>query len=477
MSTDKDTMSPFMQENVLTLLCFSNKNASFLANAVSPADFESTIYKEFAKACIGYVERFGEPPKEHIADLLEHHLQDEKAGPLYSQVLTNIYQSQEAVNEEYVLTQLRQFLRLQRFKAGLMTSVELVQNDRLEEAENAMVNAMRSQIDVFDKGASLLDTDRSLHFLHREDEVIRTGIPHLDRFNLGPSKGAMWMLIAPAKAGKSWGLVHLGKMAAISGKRVLHITLEMPEWQVSQRYIQSILSVSKRKGNFLRTKFVRRKKHDFVSRLDVDEILDRPSFEDHNIAKVIQGKLVKIKHRLPLIIKQFPTGMLTVSGLNAYLDSLARSEGFVPDMLILDYPDLMDYQAGANDQRVALGTLFKKLRGMAIERNLALAVVTQSNREGAGSKVVKDTNVAEDWSKIATADTIITFNRTKAEKDLGLARLWVSNARDDTDKFFVILSQCYDLGQFCLDSALMGDNYWNMLKQHVADDDDMEEEQ
>jgi hypothetical protein len=71
--------------------------------------------------------------------------------------------------------------------------------------------------------------------------------------------------------------------------------------------------------------------------------------------------------------------------------------------------------------------------------------------------------VAEDWSKIATSDTVLTYNQTAKERELGLARIYVSNARSEFDKITVLIAQAYSVGQFSLDSALMQDEYWSQI--------------
>jgi replicative DNA helicase len=143
--------------------------------------------------------------------------------------------------------------------------------------------------------------------------------------------------------------------------------------------------------------------------------------------------------------------------LRAYLDGLERFHKIIPDVIILDYPDLMDIDG--NQLRVDTGKIYKDLRGIAVSKNLAMVVASQGNRTSASAKMVTDSMVAEDYSKIATADNVLTYSQTPQEHKLGLARLFVSNGRNDEDKFVVLISQSYTTGQFCLDSALMSSAY------------------
>jgi replicative DNA helicase len=167
----------------------------------------------------------------------------------------------------------------------------------------------------------------------------------------------------------------------------------------------------------------------------------------------LAARLRKLRTRARFLIKEFPTSTLSVAGLNAYLDSLAKVHRFVPDVLLIDYPDLM--AVDSRNLRTDLGVIYKQIRGVAVKRNLALATVTQGTRQSTQSRVVSENMVAEDFSKVATADTILTYSQTPEEKKLGLARIMVANARDAEDKYIVLVSQNYATGQFCIDSAFM----------------------
>jgi predicted PP-loop superfamily ATPase len=168
------------------------------------------------------------------------------------------------------------------------------------------------------------------------------------------------------------------------------------------------------------------------------------------------------KNRPPLMIKQFPTGSLSVAAYKAYLDGLERFHKFIPDVVILDYPDL--FEMDSKNIRTETGRVYRELRGIAVARNHALVVASQGNRDSATSKLVTGEQASEDYSKIATADNVITYSQTMEEKALGLARLFVSQGRNDEDKFISLISQSYGTGQFCLNSTLMLSDYWDFVE-------------
>ena len=57
-----------------------------------------------------------------------------------------------------------------------------------------------------------------------------------------PARDTVTVLIAVLGQGKSWWLVHLGREALVRRKRVVHVSLELPQDQVMARY-QNIFAI------------------------------------------------------------------------------------------------------------------------------------------------------------------------------------------------------------------------------------------
>jgi len=452
MATD-DRLSGALAENILVLLCFSDE-AKMIRSCITPNLWESAVYRDVCAHACDFLDQFGEPIREHLPDALENILSgsDKRKAQSYQRVVDNLFLSKDAINTTYVISKVHEFVRQQNLKGAVVRAVEAIEAGNLSEAEVELQKGLKSQSTVFELGLNMADASTAMAFMDTQDDGILTGIAELDKRGITPHPGELYLIIAPMKVGKTWGLIHFGKHAILQRKTVAHVTLEMSEMRCSQRYIQSLFSVTKREALIKVPMF----KQDKLGRLtDIDyEEISRPTFADANIRKTLTAKLKKeLSKRAPLIIKQFPTASLTINELDAWLDGLERFHKVVPDVLIIDYPDLM--KTDSKNLRVDLGIIFKELRGLAIRRNIAVVAATQGNRASMSAKVVNSDMVAEDVSKIATADNVITISRTEQEKKLGLARLYVSNARNEEDKFMVLISQCYAAGQFALDSVAM----------------------
>lgn len=464
------TLTRYLQENILTLVCFDDQAAPIIRGSIEVENFDNAQYQKIISRAYDYIDEYGEAPKTHLPDILEDLIEnkDDKRAELYAKVVENIYESfNEGVNRNYVIKSLSEFTRAQTIKAGLLNAVKEAKANNIAEAELIIEKALNSRQISFQKGLMLGDSN-SLDFLDQEDNWIRIGIDCFDERGICPAPKELMTLMAPSGRGKTWFMIHIGKMAMMQGKKVLHITLEMSEQKTMQRYVQSLFSVSKREAEFEVASFVR----DGEGRLDdfdFQTVKDRPHFRTKGIKDILKKKVRKFHRRKNFIIKEFPTGSLTCKELEAYLEMLERHEKFVPDIIIVDYADL--FKMNGTDKRVATGEVYKELRGIGVKRNCAIVTASQSNREGENVKLIDLTHLAEDYSKAAISDNIITYNQTDAERDLGMARLFVAKGRNDEAFMQVLVSQQYGMGQFALDNIRLGSDasYWSSVTEYSED--------
>lgn len=461
-----------VQEGLVGLLCFDEKTGALLKSII-PAENFDVYYRSLVDAATKFWAQFGKPPGEHTLDLIDELVRKRpKDKDLLKRLMRSLFESRDRLNAEYLMGQAARFVRLQRMKAGITEAVDLIQADKLDDAETVLAAAMRKSYDLFDPGTFLTDAKRSLAFLHDHATSFPTGISELDNVGLGPVRKELHLFVARPKRGKTWWLVNLGKQALVHGYKVLHVTLEMSEARISQRYMQALFSISKRKAQHKRIAFVK----DSLGRLiDLKEkaVPKRPGLNSPGIERYLRASLQGWERRPPLLIKEFPTGSLTVKELEGYLDMLEASSGFMPDLLLLDYADLMNIDT--RNYRHELQRVYKDVRGLALTRNIAVATASQANREGGKAKLITDMHAAEADAKGAIVDTMITYNRTPEEKRCALARLFVAAARNDADQFQILISQNYSIGQFFFDSTRMLGRYGDILPTLGGEDEEEDE--
>ena len=468
-----DKLSGAQQENLLTLLAFSDTAFRLVRDSVEPQLFTSTVYRDIVTRVHAYIDQFKRPPKDHLPDLLEDVLAADNAqSELYAQVLSAANEARETINEEYVLGQLESFVRQQQIKIGIVQAHQLVTDGDLDQAETVLEAALKNRLQLFHPGRTLRTIVHDLKVRGDVVEVVLLGMPELDRRRIGPARKELFLFIAPPGRGKSWFMMHVTKRALMQRYRCAVITLEMGEQTWGTRLTQALFALTRRQSEVVYAR-LQRDNLGRLSGLTQGKMKKVGNLADEKTLQDVEQKLEAMGGRLDVVVKEFPTRSLTTHSLRAYLDALERVERFTPDLLILDYADLM--KVDPKNYRLELGTLYQDLRGLAAERNMMLVTASQANRAGAGARTVLDTHTAEDFSKIGTTDAAITYSQTASEKRLGLARLFVSKARMEEDRFSLLVTQSYATGQFCLDSIKMNEIYWDHLSELAGTEADVAE--
>lgn len=454
-----------LQENILVMLCYNDEHIKTLISNVKIEMFDNEFYRDIADKAIKYYKEFGRTPADHLADLFEKQLasKNKVQAKTYEQVLVSINTLKDDIHPKFVMRELNKFVREQNMRLALHQAVTFFQEGKLDDVDRLLDNR-KTVIDTFDQGLMFgSDMERTLSFLYNEDEIFWTGIPQLDELGVAPARGELFTFVGLPSTGKSWGLVHLGKMNLLTRSTVLHISLEMSEPKCSMRYVQSLLSIAKSSRDMRQIELTTNK-YGVADDMELVKVLNYSSLKDDDIGAKISAKLGKFKFKKPrLIIKQFPTGMLTIDMLKAYLENLATYCNIHPDILIVDYADLMALDS--KFLRVETGQIYQKLRGLAIEHDMAVVTASQANRVGENVVTLTRKHLAEDFSKVAISDNVVTYNQTAYEYKLGLARLYVDKARNDRKGDTVLVTQNYNMGQYCLQSSLIRGNYFDVLEE------------
>lgn len=470
-----------LQENLITILCHNDREGRIVANLIDPSLFEGE-YRVVAERSVDYWRRFKEAPKDHTPDLVADILDDpgNRKANAYKRILSNMFSLAPSVNTVYVIDQLRTFTRVQRLKDGILKSAERINSKQelaIEEVEIIWNDLLRGRQVDFQHGLRLSELDHIIDAITTQSTTneFKTGIPELDSKGIVPARGTALLFIGTKGTGKSWFCIQCGKLAVLDRKRVLHVTLEMSEYQVAKRYYQSFFSVSRRHEK-VRVSTIEKNSLGRIDEITFEDIIPEFTLESENLRTELVSRFPWFAPRFKdLIVKRFPTRELTPDKFEAYLDTLELVEGFIPDLVIIDYLGLM--RTNADNHRISLGRTFEELRGICVRRNHALVTPHQAHRQAMDSPMVGSKHVAEDWSLVGTADQVLTITKTKAEKRFGLARLWVSHARDEGDEFGVLITQNYDIGQFVIESVYLGSDYADRLKELTTKADDEPEDE
>lgn len=464
-----------LQESVLAAILYDDKTGAAIAAQVTPGLFDET-YREIAERALSYRRKYQKAPGvAHLDDLFGKLLSVGRA-PRLRRLVFDLAELSGGINGPYVLNSIQDFIRGQKIKEALIQSnarYEQGGDDWFKDVEANWSRAMRFRTNTMDAGTFLNDTKKTLKFFDRDESGVSLGVKELDQLGVKLRAKRMMLYLSPKGTGKSWTCVHVGVQSLMQGEKPLHLALEMDEEETAGRYYQRIFAGALREDKFNRS-FLEFDELGRLSGYKTRSVAPRLDFSQPGARRLLLKKLKPWGTRLGrLVIKEFASGSLTMDQLEAYLDYLELECGYIPTVLIVDYPDLM--LQDPKNLRVSLGQTYVNLRGLAQKRGLKLFCPTQGGRATIRGKNTRSKDVTEDISKIFTADDTITYQRTEAEEEKGLARLRVEHARGTFSGATIVITQSYATGQWCLQSALMQQAYWRKMQAEEGGQNEQED--
>lgn len=458
-------LSSAVQEALLALLCYDNVDGATAAALVEEKHYDP-VYREIAEQALAYRQRHKRAPGTHTLDIFQAAKErDDDRAELYERLFESIKKTRKGIEPQYVLDRARAFVKLQRMKRALASAVRSIQRDDesgLLECESTLDEALKGRELEFTSGLSFIhDIRRSTAFLESPEESFPTGIAALDERGLGPVRKRLYLFVAPAKAGKSWHLAGLAKSAYQHALRVVYVSFELSEQELSQRFTQALFSMSKRAASKIDYRqFVKTEsKKDWGTEWDLVKLRKIENFADPSIKKKLRAKLKTFADGERIILKEFPMSSVTPKRLEAYLDALEHREKYIPDLLVIDYSGIMKLNPKVARWEGVL-EVTQEMKRIAQERNIAVATAQQTKASAATASRIDKQHIGSSWDQIATADTVITYSQTDEEREDKIARLFVAAARTDEDRFEILVSQSYEIGQFALSSIRLGENYY-----------------
>ena len=303
---------------------------------------------------------------------------------------------------EYVKEKALDFCRKQAFRGALEEAVDLIQVDKFDSVMDLMRNAL--SVGTTPSVGHDFFEDMDARFVRINRAPIPTGIDKIDAkdiLNGGLGKGEIGVITAPTGVGKSHMLVNLGCAALRAGFNVIHYTFELTEMGTGLRYDSNLCQIPS------------------------NEVPDRKD-EVIEYYKESGNQLGK------LMIKEYPTGAATVQTLRSHIEKLSL-KGFIPQILIVDYADIMRSSRQYDSMRHELKKVYEDLRNLAMEKCIPIWTASQSNRESANSDIVSLESMSESYGKAQVADVVISISRKPAEKSDGSGRLYIAKNRAGRD--------------------------------------------
>ena len=140
-----------------------------------------------------------------------------------------------------------------------------------------------------------------------------------------------------------------------------------------------------------------------------------------------------------LIIKEYPTGSASVNTLRSHVKHLER-EGFIPDVIFVDYADIMKSTSSFQEKRFALTSIYESLRALAMELTVPIWTASQASRAAINESKFDLKVISESLGKAQTADVILGIGRSDDDKLKRKAQLLCLKNRNGEDGYALELN-------------------------------------
>ena len=148
---------------------------------------------------------------------------------------------------------------------------------------------------------------------------------------------------------------------------------------------------------------------------------------------------------------------------------MAETEGFVTDVLVVDYQDITKPIGGGTEIRNQLDLISKHFRGFSMSFHCATFSASQTNRSGLSSSQVTGESIAEDFRKLAHCTSMVSMEQTSSMRNQHLMRLRNIAIRNGKTGEPCVFNQCLELGQFVFGEPILAKN---LIMDNDEDDND-----
>jgi replicative DNA helicase len=444
------------EKKLITNMIVSTEFLSKIHNLVDPKLFETPYARTLSMWILEFYGYAKEAPGRAIQDVYQKKasmLQDEQKEDMadYLSNLSSEWERHQINNVDYSYKNGTEYLRLRSVNNHIEKIQNAFQKNDPDEAESLIASFKRLERPE-STGIDLL----------RDAELIKEAFEHKDE-RLFKYRGALgdaigWIcrqdfisINGPAKRGKSWYMMDFGFRAALTGHKVLFISLEMTVHQTVRRWWQAFQGQPAKPGVYRTPRF------DCIQDKDIDIVFEQKEFKGVDTSlDAIQDKQLHYRQACgdgEVRLEIFPSGQMTLSDIEREIDNMEFYDNYVPDVIVIDYADILKPEV-KGEKRHQLDDIWSRLRGIAQSRNVALVTGSQTGRATVKKDADADT-VSEHFGKIAHITQGIFLNQTDDEKEMGIMRIKPSVRRDGvTTSRDICVLQGLHIGRPVLDSRI-----------------------
>ena len=499
-----------VERKIVTAMIVSAHFLQEVVKLYKPSYMKSQFSRVVCGWCIDFFLKYKDAPQHHIQDIYESHRKsksiDQETAQLVAEFLTDLSKTYEGgtekFNHKYVLDQTVEYFRGRAIDSLIEEMQTLRDAGELTLAE-ARITEYKKVVQEVSSGCDpLMDKDLIISALETDDDEENNGD---FLFQLGGDFGKLvgpfyrddFIAIAgPMKRGKTWFFQYLAIQAMLAGLNTAYFSMgDMTIKQMVKRIHRMLSALPIKAGIYDFPVFDCLKNQQGVcelpQRVGAGKLFSGKEKPDYDSTitwapcDVCRGtknyristwmNSVELKQQLTwqkalkkgaalnkmmqgkLRLEAWPRKSAGMADIEATLQLWEHFEGFIPDVIITDYADIMRDESREQEYRHKLNWLWEAHDSMAKRRHCLVVTGTQTTRSTLSGKDIGPDEIAEDIRKMAHVSLLLGLNQTAKEKRDKVMRISKLASRHDEFDFErgCLLLQQLDCGLFHIDSLLL----------------------
>ena len=316
-----------------------------------------------------------------------------------------------------VIRKTENWIKDRAITVAILDCVNIIEGKDKKQTRDGMPTILNDALGIsFDATVGhdyFIDAENRHDFYTRKNTTIKKFPFGLDVLNKATDGGyeskSLNIIIGGTGGGKSLTLCNFCADSLTQGNNCLYITLEMADMKIAQRIDANLMDV---------------------------EVNDLKYMEKSKYGEDLTT--IKSKTDGRLVIKEYPAGSVHAGHFRALLNELKLKKNFEPDIVYIDYLNLCSSSRYKIDNSYNyVKGVAEELRGLAMEKNLAIWSATQFNREGMKSSDPGVSNTSESIGLAFTADFMIGITASDEMKHMNKLKITqiAKNRYESIDKY------------------------------------------
>ncbi len=420
---------------------------------------EISFLKLVAKWCINFYNKYEKAPKNEITIMFEEYKQqsrDESKAETIEIFLNNLSSQHQdgkyAGNSLYLLDRVEKYFKIKSLEQLKNNITGAILEDDILKAESYISNYTRISRPVSDGIDILKDTSQAISILYETEDKLFKLPGQLGKKIKYFCRDDLVACVAPAKRGKTWWLIEMATRALYAKRKVLFVSLEMTTSQMISRVYQNLLG---------ECKVLPEERTEKESEIEVpcfikDNFVGQKEKNKKGLTpKKISRKTKSLKRMLKngqFILTSFPANSAGVQDIKNYLDNLNHFDKFTPDVIVVDYADILKAEKISKDERHQIDSTWRGLRQLAQERHCLVVTASHSNK-GTFDKDITAKDITEDIRKFNHVACLFAINQSKKDRENNFVRISLLGHRHEGNAGGdVFVLQKLEIGKPYLDS-------------------------